>query len=172
MDKVFAEENGVYEIDCTKALWATDEIHDVYHATGVMIRDADFLIEETEKMYLVEYKNANIYHAVNPGAFKPEDDRRLNGVVQKFYDSLHYIYLMGKMKPLRYVYVLEFPNGDRVIRKRLRNKMKQKLPFELQDKVGHGRKMIEGVDVVSIREWNDDKQYSKYPITKRHGESQ
>lgn len=33
MNKVFVEENGVYQIDCTKALWATDAVYEIYHNT-------------------------------------------------------------------------------------------------------------------------------------------
>ena len=36
MNKVFVEENGVYQIDCTKALWATDAVHEIYHNNKVV----------------------------------------------------------------------------------------------------------------------------------------
>lgn len=42
--------------------------------------------------------------------------------------------------------------------------MKLELPFALQEKIGNGRKLIEKLDVVSIEEWNKDKDYGKYPI--------
>ena len=38
MKKVFAEENGCYSFDCTKALWATDEIHQAYSSTEGSLR--------------------------------------------------------------------------------------------------------------------------------------
>lgn len=50
------------------------------------------------------------------------------------------------------------------MRKRLRNRLKLELPFALQEKIGNGRKLIEKLDVVSIEEWNKDKDYGKYPI--------
>lgn len=31
---IFQEENGFYEIDCTKAVWATNEIHALYQQAG------------------------------------------------------------------------------------------------------------------------------------------
>lgn len=167
MEKIFVEENGVYQIEYSNAVWATDQIHDVYHDSGVQLKDSDFLIEGESFIYMVEYKNANIDHAAKPEAFKPEEDRMLNKVVQKFYDSMHYLYLLNNQKPVQYIYVLEYPKGDIVTRKRLRNKMKQRLPFELQKKVGAGRKLIENVDVVSIKEWNESAEYGRYPITKR-----
>ncbi|HJA65258.1 hypothetical protein B5F07_06355 [Lachnoclostridium sp. An169] len=35
----------MYGIDCTKAVWATDRIHEDYHEAGVHLKDVDFLIE-------------------------------------------------------------------------------------------------------------------------------
>lgn len=165
MEKKFIEENGVYQIDCSKSVWATDQIHEIYHNAGVQLKDSDFLIESEDSLYLVEYKNANISNAVKPDAFRPEEDKKVNAVIQKFYDSLHYLYLINKQKPVKYIYVLEYPKGDIVTRKRLRNRMKQKLPFELQNNIGTDKKLIEKVDVLSIAEWNAHEEYGIYPIT-------
>ena len=165
MSKIFSEENGIYQIDCSKAIWATDQIHEIYHNAGVQLKDSDFLVEDQESLYLIEYKNANISNAEKPDAFKPEEDKMVNKVVQKFYDSLHYLYLTNKKKPLEYIYVLEYPKGDVVTRKRLRNKMKQRLPFELQNNIGMGKKLLEKVDVLSIDEWNAHEKYGAFPIT-------
>ncbi len=71
---------------------------------------------------------------------------------------------MEKTKPVQYIYILEYPDGDIVTRKRLRERMKQKLPFVLLENIGNGKKLIEAVDVVSIKEWNEDENYGKYPI--------
>lgn len=84
MDKKFVEENGIYQIDCSEALWATDQIHEAYHNAGVQLKDSDFLVEDKKKLYLIEYKNANINNAEKPEAFKPEADKMINKVVQKF----------------------------------------------------------------------------------------
>ncbi len=165
MNKKFVEENGVYQIDCSNALWATDELHEVYHKASVQLKDSDFLVEAEEALYMIEYKNANISNAEKPDAFKPEGDKMLNKVVQKFYDSLHYLYLKDKKKPLEYIYILEYPKGDVVTRKRLRNKMKQRLPFDLQNNIGNGKKLLEKVEVLSINEWNAHEKYGVFPIT-------
>ena len=165
MEKIFAEENGVYQIDCSHAVWATDQIHEAYHNAGVQLKDSDFLVEDTEGLYLIEYKNANVSSAEKPDAFKPETDKMVNKIVQKFYDSLHYLYLMNKTKPLAYIYVLEYPKGDVITRKRLRNRMKKQLPFELQNNIGQGKRLIEKVDVLSIDEWNAHEKYGAFPIT-------
>lgn len=78
---------------------------------------------------------------------------------------MHYLYLKDKLRPVKYIYVLEYPKGDIVTRKRLRNRMKQILPFELQNNIETGKKLIENVEVLSIEEWNAHEEYGRYPIT-------
>lgn len=91
-------------------------------------------------------------------------DKKILVASRKFYDSLHYLRLLDKNKPIQYIYILEYPNGDTTARKRLRNRLKMELPFVLQDNIGNGKKLIEHVDVLSIAEWNADNSYGKYPI--------
>lgn len=86
------------------------------------------------------------------------------GAVRKFYDSLHYLKLLGKTKPVQYVYVLEYPKGDANTRKKLRNRMKGALPFALQEKIDNGIKLIDKIEILSIAEWNADENYGIYPI--------
>lgn len=165
MKKIFVEENGVFQFDCTKAKWATDQLHHEYHNSGVHLSDVDFLIEDEAALFMVEYKNADIPNAANPSAFNPEECKRFTGLVHKFYDSLHYLHLLGKTVPVKYICVLEYPNGDQVTRKRLRDRLHKELPFSLQENMATGRKLIEAVDVVSIEEWNENEIYGKYPIS-------
>lgn len=57
----YTEENGQYSIDCTAALWSTDEIHKYYqdaaHTYGIIgfLCDVDFVIETQSHILLVEY---------------------------------------------------------------------------------------------------------------------
>lgn len=46
----------------------------------------------------------------------------------------------------------------------IRNRLKSKLPFALQENIGNGIKLIEKVEVLSIAEWNDHKYYGEFPI--------
>lgn len=165
MDKIFTEENGRYQIDCTKAIWATDQLNEYYHAAHCELSDVDWVMETATKIYFVEYKNANIPGAQNPSAFRPEGDKMISKVVRKFYDSLHYLTLQEKTKPKEYVYILEYPNGDSVSRRAIRNRLKEKLPFTLQETAVHGKKLIENVSVVSIDEWNRNSEYGKFAIS-------
>lgn len=164
MSKIFIEENGAYSIDCTNAVWASDRMHEDYHKAGIHINDVDFLIENSSHILMVEYKNANLPNAVHPEAFNPLTDKKVSVAARKFYDSLHYLRLLDKTKPVQYIYVLEVPNGDLTMRKRFRNRLKSELPFVLQQNAGNGNKLIDKVAVVSIAEWNEDDTYGKYPI--------
>lgn len=158
-----------YSIDCSNAVWATDKMHEDYHNAGIHINDVDFLIENATNILMVEYKNACIANAVNPSAFHPMTDKKISIAARKFYDSLHYLRLLNKNKPIQYIYILEYPNGDATTRKRLRNRSKVELPFVLQDNIGNGKRLIEQVDVLSIDEWNADSIYGNYPMRRISG---
>lgn len=166
---LFIEENGAYSIDCKAAVWATDKMHEDYHNAGIHINDADFLIENSTHILMVEYKNACIVNAENPAAFHPMADKKILIATRKFYDSLHYLRLLDKNKPVQYIYILEYPNGDTTTRKRLRNRLKAELPFALQNNIGNGKKLIEQVEVLSIDEWNADSIYGNYPMRRISG---
>ena len=118
MPEIYIEENGYYSIDCTAAVWSTNCIHDYYQDAGHkygeigFLKDTDFVIESDKAIYLVEYKNANVPGAAKPDAFRPEKDIILNKVAEKYFDTLHCLYLLGKNKPKKYIYVLEYPNGN------------------------------------------------------------
>lgn len=167
MNRMIIEENREYGLDCTKAVWATDEVHTRFHNAGLhVLSDADFIIETGQGLVIIEYKNANISGAAMPNSFNPLDDKKVNSVIHKFYDTLHYLTLIQKNGPKRYVYIVEAPNGDAVMRKRLRELLTKELPFQLQNDLNTGVKLIDGVDVLSISEWNDHPQYSEYPLVK------
>lgn len=159
---IFIEENSIYQLDCTAAVWASDQIHAEFHAAGTLLSDADFAVETKEFLYLIEYKNANIPNAVNPNAFKPGESKSVDKVARKFYDSLHYLKIIGKEKPVKYVYIVEYPHAGSTERRMLRNKITERLPFHLQR--GKSKKIIEDFDVVSIDEWNQHHEYSLFPL--------
>lgn len=168
MKKQFIEENEAYKFDCADAVWVTDRMHHDYQAAKIQLKDTDLLIENDTNLLMVEYKNANIADAARPDAFQPESDKKVSDVFHKFYDSLPYLYLLGKSKPVWFIYVLEYPHGDIITRKRLRNRLKLELPFALQNHLGTGKKLIDKMDVVSIQEWNCNEVYGKYPIAPVH----
>ena len=169
MPDFLIEEKGNYGIDCRNAVWASDEIHKAYHDGGLSnLCDADFVIETPDRILLVEYKNSNVpearAHATKDTEYDPLQPDKFNKIVRKYYDSLHYIRLLGKEQPIHYIFVLEYPKGDSASRKALRNRLKSHLPFKLQKMTNTGIKLIEAVDVVNIDEWNDDRVYGQFPI--------
>ena len=58
----------------------------------------------------------------------------------------------------------EYPNGDMVTRARLRNLIKPKLPFGLQNAMNTSIKLIDEFEVLSIDEWNKHDTYKQYPF--------
>ena len=56
MNRVFTEENERYQIDCSEAVWATEELHVEYTAAHSSLNDVDWIMESQEKLYLEEYK--------------------------------------------------------------------------------------------------------------------
>jgi len=171
MDTVYIEENGVYMLDCRAAVWSTNQIHEHYaqYVIGSFLNDVDFVIETNEYLILVEYKNANIPGAANPERFRPESDAKLENVAKKYFDSLHYLFLLGKDKPKRFIYIVEYPRGDSASRKMLRNKLKVRLPFRMQTAVSEDRHLIEDVQVLNIQEWNADELLGRFPISPVEG---
>ena len=53
---IFEEEHHFYQIDCNKAVWATDEVNDLYkHNVACLLTDADWIIEtENDGVLIVE----------------------------------------------------------------------------------------------------------------------
>ena len=160
---IFIEENGFYQIDCSSAIWASNKINAEYQVVGNFLSDADYVIEGASYIYLVEYKNANIQGAANAKAFQPQSDKKTDVIARKFYDSIHYLTIHGKGKPVKYVYIVEYPYAGATDRKLLRNKISDRLPFKLQNgKIG---KLIEDFEALSIEEWNNHADFSQFPLT-------
>ena len=170
MPRVLVEEHHHYEMDCTNAVWASDEMHSIYHRCGLpgVLCDADFVVETNDFILLVEYKNASIPeavgHATEDKEYNPFEDKKFDKIVRKFCDSLHYLRLVKKEKPVQYIFVLEYPKGDSVSRKLLRNRLKKRLPFKLQEQFEKGIELINAVEVVNINEWNSHNLYGQFPI--------
>ena len=165
MSQIFGDENHSCKIDFSAALWATDSIHDIFHAAGLFIlRDVDFVAETENELLLVEYKNANLPQASHPEAFRPMEDKRINNVALKYFNSLQLLQAMhrGLAKKKHYVYILECSNGDIVLRKHVRELLAARLPFALQKQVAMPETMIDSIEVLSIDEWNE--RYGLFPL--------
>lgn len=161
----YTEENGVYQIDCSKAVWSTNMIHASFSRdTSSFLSDVDFAIETDDKLILVEYKNANIPNASKPQALSLTDQKLALKLCRKFYDSIFYIRGIGKTQPCSYVCVIEAKKDDSVLRKFLRNELKKRLPFSLQANPEFIEKWVNSVAVLNLQEWNSHSCYGKFPF--------
>lgn len=165
MKRIFIEENNIYKIDCSNSIWATDELNNIYHSAKLDLSDVDFIFETNSNIILVEYKNANISVAVKPHLFNPVEDKKIQSIIKKFYDSYIYLNAIQKIKPKIYVYILEYPNGSIITRKFLRNRISKKLPFNLQNREEISINIIDAFYVLSIDEWNSHKEFMNFPIS-------
>lgn len=165
MRGIFKEENNIYQIDLSLTEWSTDEIHDVFHRSKVELSDVDFVGETASDIILIEYKNASIPGAANPGVFAPQGEKLTSKIARKYYDSCLYLEAIGKTKPRTYIYILEYPLGDSVTRGLIRNKIAVKLPFALQAQPQVKKSLIKEFKVLSISEWNAHPTYSKFPLS-------
>ena len=166
MTRIYQDENRKFQFDFSAALWATDRLHDIYAQNKVgILSDVDFIAETEHSILLIEYKNADNAGAVHPEVFNPFDQKRENKIAFKYYASWMYLSAMQKSKPVKYIYILEYPNDDAVTRKRIRNRIADLLPFRLQKLPEIKVEMIHDFDVLSISEWNAHTQYREFPIT-------
>lgn len=81
-------------------------------------------------------------------------------------DKMHDEYHHAKVQLSDADFLVEEPNSDAIMRKRLRARMKTLLPFALQENMNTGISLIEKVDVLPIQEWNMHNEYGKYPFVK------
>ena len=138
-------------------MWQVSGRSDITDFEEIVRLDTEYISEWNIGLDLVEYKNANVPGAAKPDAFRPEKDIILNKVAEKYFDTLHCLYLLGKNKPKKYIYVLEYPNGNSTSRLMIRNLLQKKLPFRLQTQLSAGKvRLIDEVKVVNIEEWNAD----------------
>lgn len=164
MDQIFFDENQTCQFNFSDCLWATDQLNKIYHEAKIQLSDVDFIAETEDELLFIEYKNANVATAVHPESFNPSTDKKLCTIAKKYYDSLHYLYILqrGEGKRKTYVYILEYPNGDRVSRKAI--KLISRLPFRLQSNMNSKSKLIHELKVLDIDEWNQ--LYGQIPIKK------
>lgn len=158
---IFTEENGVYQVDFSEALWASDKAH--LFLSGLPLSDVDWVAETISGFLFVEYKNSNIKNASNPEAFlvKLEEEKHYTNISKKFYDSLVFLIMSNKMpKDITYIYIFETPTMDSTMRKMLRNKILKYLP--LKQHPDSENSLMSHFDILSIREWNE--HYPNFPL--------
>ena len=165
MDKVFIEENGIYQIDLSSSINAVGDLHEKYKNIANFLSDVDFIFETEEDIFLVEYKNTDIDKA-DPKKLleKISNGEIYNWIHKKFYGTMFYVLATTNNKKVNFIFVLECKDADSVVRKRIRAKAKKRLPFRLQEDETIGRNLIHNFDVLSIANWNEI--YPQFPLTK------
>ena len=170
MDKIFYEENHNYKFDFTDAI-NIFEPHDLSQKT-TMLADADFVLDTESKIILLEYKNASGKRVNNPDAFKEKilgSNNRAEfckNIAKKFYSTLFLIWACNKNdeeKDIEYILLIEHPEIDGRIRKMLRNKIANQLPFRLLEDTKIKRKILSEFEVLNMDEWH--LKYPKCTIT-------
>lgn len=162
MSTIFKDENESWQIDCSSAIWATDKLHEIFSVVkDSLLSDVDFVVEAENFMLFVESKNSNFKEAQHE--FNPLDKEKIANVARKYYDSLIYVRALMKERNKKkiYIYLLESRNGDSNLRKSVRNRLKDRLPFKLQRNDELHETLIDDFDVLSFDEWN--KRFKQFP---------
>ena len=112
------------------------------------------MAEDEEFVVFVESKNSNFRDARNK--FNPLDKEKIISVARKYYDSLIYVRALLKKRTKKkiYIYLLESCHGDSTLRRSVRNRIKDRLPFKIQQNAELYETMIDYFDVLSLDEWN------------------
>ena len=166
MGEIYWEENHYYQIDLRNTEWSLAP-QTLYRNYNLSLADVDWICEFNGEILLIEYKNAKLpfekgYRAAEN--FNPSSDESVAKIVRKFFDSFFYITSYQRKRPVKYIYILEWPKGDIFSRKMLQNKIAKFLPFRFQQQEKLSPLLIEEFRVVSIDEWNT--MYADIPISR------
>lgn len=165
--KVLYDENKKMQFDFSDAL-AVFEPHALASMHSDYISDVDFVIEEEQRIICLEYKNANIQNAANPGALQ----KKLSGeefwkkMAKKFYGTLFLIWACNRNpaeKCIQYVLLIEVnPSMDNALKKRFTAKMLKQLPFDYNGRIEIKRKIIDKFMIMDLQEWRA--AYPRYQV--------
>ena len=109
----------------------------------------DYIFQYQGNLILLEYKNAKLPYEKGYTAaekFNPASDTKIANISRKFFDSWFYLAAHQYKKPVTFIYVLEWPHADVMLRK-----------AQLKPNV------IDEFSVLSIDEWN--RRFALLPIT-------
>ena len=159
MNKIFVEENGIYQIDLSTTVYAVDDLKEKYKSIAHILSDVDWIAETEDSIFLIEYKNDKIEKARE----KINTEKLYDTLVKKYYGGAFYILSCGKSKPINYICIIESMLLDSVMRKRMCASVKKRLPYEIQKSPEINVNLISDFKILSIQEWNE--QYSMFPLT-------
>jgi len=167
MGGVYIEENGIYQIDLSSAIWSVGNLRDVYCSIGNTLSDVDFIAETEDAVFLIEYKNTEIENATDPNAFeeKIKSGKLYDNLVSKYYGGTFYLLASDRKKPIHFIAILESKlMEDTFTRRRAEASIKKRLPFKLQENLDIVHSLIEDFKIWSISEWNE--HFPMFPLVK------
>lgn len=134
MNKIFVEENGIYQIDLSAAVNAVGDLKEKYQSIGNFLSDVDFIAETNDAVFLIEYKNTELENAKDSHVFKEKisNGKLYDNILKKYYGSAFYILACQNEKPVNYIFIIESKLIDSVWRKRACASIKKRLPYRLQ----------------------------------------
>lgn len=166
--KVLWDENKKMQFDFSNAI-DIFEPHELANMYSEYLCDVDFVVEDSEKLLCVEYKNANVDGADDPQALtkKLSTDPFWNKIAKKFYGTMFLVWACDRNpqdKPVQYILLLETnPSMDSVIKKRFMSRMRSHLPYKYIENAEITRHVIdEEFLIMDSKEWNE--KFVKYPI--------
>ena len=165
MGELYIEENGYYQIDLRQTEWSLP-LQTHYRAAHLPLADVDYIFQYQGNLILLEYKNAKLPYEKGYTAaekFNPASDTKIANISRKFFDSWFYLAAHQYKKPVTFIYVLEWPHADVMLRKALRNKITKVLPFAFQRLEQLKPNVIDEFSVLSIDEWI--RRFALLPIT-------
>jgi len=161
---IYRDENNTCTIELPET--AISNLHDKFAQAGLTdyLSDVDWIVETSDSVMLIEYKNTDIENVRNPEAFyeKIKNDKLIEKLRKKYYGGVFYSLACKTEKPIDYICIIEATKLDRVWRKKLTAKIKRGLPYKLQELPEIEATLIHKCQVLSIAEWNE--QYSEFPL--------
>ncbi len=167
-EKILQDENQKVQFDFSNSL-NVFEPHELANMYSEYLSDVDFVVEGNERLFCVEYKNANIEGAENPQALtdKLNTEAFWKKIAKKFYGTMFLVWACNQNpqdKPVQYILLIETnPCIDAVIKKRFMLKMQSRLPFKYKENEQIKRHVIDyDFLIMDINEWNE--KFPAYPV--------
>jgi hypothetical protein len=162
------EENRKYKIEHGSEIdWV--ELHTIYQKAGSgcsLLCDVDVVIEMEDKVVFMEYKNYDVSQSPNPS--KPPSVSSDKGgrerevlsvkIAKKYFGSYVAIKSMQGLydKKYKYYFVIECSSLDSALRIELYERIRAKLPFNIQNDLPRIKKpLIDEFKLLDIKKWNE-----------------
>ncbi len=163
-EKIYKDENNKYRFDfsdCTVL-----EYNHLAQMTTIL-SDVDFVICSKDEIIFLEYKNAAVDDVANPDEMlrKLKTEEFYKRIARKFYSSLFLHWACKENEndlPINYVLLIEHPEIDSKLRKKLREKIFMQLPVGLKENECVKRSILNQFSVYNLDEWH--RNYPRFQV--------